>query len=335
MKKIIVSLCGTMLAAAGFAESGPLTLEQALELARQHSPELRAARLQTQAAEKAVDAAGRWFNPKLEFEAEGVGGDLDGFNDTEYTIGLSQKFQRGGKQKSEREVAQHSIGIAFQAESEKELELLAKVRLAFIDVVSQQEIDKVRSEQKQLGTAFVKVAQARYEAGGASQIDVVQAELQLEEIILSQTCCFGDLIAARTRLASLIGIAETEMEQLEADYYTLETIEAASIADSHPALLRMDARIATVRAQAGQAKAKDAADITLGAGYRYEAAGDVNTFVLGASMPLNFIRPGRVEEAATLLRADALLAGREELHRTLQRELSVITALYTGCQNGS
>lgn len=330
MNKIILLLCS--IALAGWAEPGKITLDQALGLARQNSPELRAARLQTQAAEKAVTAAGRWENPYLRFEAEGIGGDLDGFNDGEYTVELMQTFERGGKRKYARNVAQESIGIAFQGEAEKELALLADVRLAFIEVMAQQETGRVREEQEELGRAFVKVAQSRHEAGGASEMELVQAELQLEEIILSQTCCFGDLEAARTRLSSLIGLTEKEMGELDGDYYTLDAVEVSAIAESHPSLKRMDARIAATRAQAQQAKAKDATDITLGAGYKYEAAGDINTFVLGAKMPLNFVRAGRAEEAATLLRADALGAEREEVRRRLQQDLSVIAALYKGAK---
>ncbi|MEE9369330.1 MAG: TolC family protein [Pontiella sp.] len=332
MNRFIALMCGSMMAVTGFAESAPLTLDKALALVRLNSPELRAARLQTQSAEKAVFAAGRWKNPTLRFEAEGVGGDLDGFNDTEYTLELMQTFERGGKRKYARAVAQESIGIVFQAEAEKELALLIDVRLAFIEVMAQQETGRVRENQEELGRAFVKVAKTRYEAGGASEMDLVQAELQLEEIILSQTCCFGDLEAARTRLASLIGIPEKEMGELTADYYTLETVEVSTIARSHPMLKRMDARIAATRARAHQAKAKDATDITLGAGYKYEAAGDINTFVLGARIPLNFVRAGHAEEAATLLHVDALNAEREEVSRWLQQELSVIAALYKGAK---
>ena len=151
MKTPILFMCGMLIAAAGIAETGkPLTLEQALELALQNSPELRAARMNTLAAETTVDSVGLWSNPELKFEAEGVGGDLDGFDDTEYTVLLSQKFRRGGKRRHEREVALQSVGIAGHTVAERELALLAEVRLAFIEVIAQQEIDKVRSEQEQL-----------------------------------------------------------------------------------------------------------------------------------------------------------------------------------------
>ncbi len=332
MKQLIALSCGLALAASGFAESGKLTLDRALALARQNSPELKAARANTLAAEKMVAATGRWKSPSLHFEAEGVGGDLDGFEETEYTLALKQTFERGGKRKNDRAVAQTSIGVAFEAEAEKELELMTAVRLAFIEVAYQQEVGKVRVEQEQLARAFVSVAAARHAAGGSSELEVVQAELALEEVLLSQTCCFGDLLAARVRLASLIGWPENEVDEVEAAYYELENPADSTLAESHPALRRVDALIAVSEARAAAAKSKDAADITLGAGYKYEAAGDVNTLVFGASMPLNFVRAGQAEQAATLVRADALRAERAEVRRTYQRRLSTLAAQYAGAK---
>ncbi|MDF7808828.1 TolC family protein [Pontiellaceae bacterium B12219] len=332
MKHIIVAVCGSMLAAVGFAESGKLTLDQALEQARIYSPELRAARLNTQAAEKAAAASGRWKNPNLLFEAENFGGDLNGFDDTEYTVGIEQTFERGGKLKKSRAVAEKSIGMAFQAEAEKEIALLANVRLAFIEVLAQQEIGMVRAKQEELGRAFLDVATRRHNTGGSSELEVIQAELALEEILLAQAGYHAELKAARIRLASLMGVAEHTMPELEGNYYTLQPLEDAVIADGHPALQRLEAEIAMKRAMAAQAKARDAADITLAAGYRYDAGFDLSTFVMGASMPLNFVRAGKAEQAATLMQADTLQAEEQELRRKLQQDLSMLIAVYSGAK---
>jgi len=321
-----------MLSASGFTKPEPLTLEQALDMARVHSPELRAARLQTQAAEKAVYAAGRWKNPLLNIKSEGFGWELDGVREAETEVMVKQTFERGGKRKYDRAVAEKSIGIAFQAEAEKEMALLAEVRLAFIEVFAQQEIGLVRAEQEQLGRAFVEVAKRKYDAGGGSELEVVQAELALEEILLAQTCCFGDLKAARIRLGSLIGIPESEMPELAGDYYHLETLEESEIVDSHPALQQMSARIEVVQAQAARAAARDATDFTLAAGYKYEAAENVNTFVASASVPLNFARVGKAEQASLMTQVIAQEEGRKETRRKLQQDLSMLIALYGGAK---
>ncbi len=330
MHKTILLLCSV--AVAGIADPGQLTLEQAFQLARQNSPELKAARLNTLAAEKEIAAVGLRANPVLDFEAEGIGGDYSGFSETEYTLSLSQKIQLGGKREYARNAAGKTAGIALKTEAEKELALLAEVRSAFIDVAAQQEIGNVRQEQAELGRAFLKTAQLKYANGGASELEVIEAGLALEEILLSQTCCFGDLEAARIRLASLIGISETEIGGLSADYYTLESIEPQMLADRHPSIQKKEAEIAAVHARAKQAGAEDAVDITFGAGYRYEAASDASTFVMGASIPLNFVRQGKARQAAILIQADAQTAELAELRRRYQQDLSVLIAQYNGAK---
>ena len=115
-------------------------------------------------------------------------------------------------------------------------------------------------------------------------------------------------------------------------YYELETVEGLTVADSHPELQRLEAQAEKVRAEAQRAKAEDAANISLGAGYRYEAEGDINSLVFTASMPLSFNKRGRAEHAAGLLRADAVLAEGDEVRRKLQQELATGLAIYSGVQ---
>jgi len=312
--------------------SSALTLDEAIQLARKNSPRLKAAQHRTAAAKKAVSASGLWSNPTLNFSAEGVAGDLDGVSETEYEVMLKQTFKRGGKRSLDRQMSSRAADMAVHSRAESELQLLSEVQYAFIDVFSQQEIGAIRSEQEQLGRAFVEVAKSRYEAGGASELDVVQAELSMEEVLLSQTCCFGDLEAARIRLASLVGVLEPAMEELTGNYYELEDVEDQPLADSHPVLLRMNAKVEMLRAKAARARATDAADITLGAGVKYEAAEGMNTFTLSASMPLNFVRGGRAAEAAALLDVEALAADYDEVRRESQQKLSRLVALYRGAK---
>lgn len=330
MIKPILLLCG--IAVTGIADPGALTLEQALELARNHSPELRAARMYAQSSEKEVAAAGLWINPKLEFEAENIGGDNDSFSEGEYTLGLKQKFQLGGKRKKERNTALKAVDVAGYALAEKAVGLADAVREAFIEVVYLQENGKVQAEQEELGRAFVEVANRRYAAGGGSELEVVQAELELEKILFSQTCCLGELLAAQEKLASLLGLPAEALPELTAPYYELAAVDSLVLDESHPTLQRLNAEAEQARARAQQAQAQDVSDLSLGAGYKYEAAGDVNTFVFGASMPLSFSKRGRAEHAAGLLRADAMLADRDEARRQLQAELAEASALYMGAK---
>jgi len=310
--------------------SQALTLDEALERARQTSPELRAARMHSQAAEKGIDAAGLWKNPTLKFVSEGVGWDNDLFSQGEYTASLSQEFQLGGKQKKARAVAAQVIEASGQAVLEIELQLNVDVHQAFVEVMVQQESSIVRAEQLQLAQAFVDVAKRRYEAGGNSELDVVQAEVALGEALLLQTCCLGDLQAAQEVLASQMGLSVKDLSVLEMSYYTLPDLDGLVLADSYPGLQRLEAEAEQTRNAAMLAKAQDTPNVSLGAGYRYEAAEDINTLVFSASMPLSFNKRGHAEYAAGMLKADAVLASRDEFRRQLEQELASLLALYAG-----
>jgi cobalt-zinc-cadmium efflux system outer membrane protein len=328
MNKYIWLLCSISM--IGLAESEKLTLDRALDLARQNSPRLRAAEKQIEAAKQAAAAAGLWKSPELEFEAEGVGGDNRGFDSTEYTVGLKQEFPLGGKGPKERAVAQQTVAAFSQASRQEVLELEEDVRRVFIELMTQQEIVKVRSEQEQLGRAFVEVAQRRLEAGGGSELEVVQAELALAEIRLAQTCCFGDLKAEQEKLASLLNMPFEDLPEATGAYYELDSVDALTLDDNFPALRKLAAEEEMLRAQALRDRAGDIPDVTLGAGVRHDSGSKIDTFLFSASIPLTFNRRGRTQSAAGLLRAEAVLAKREETRRALERELKSLKALYEG-----
>ncbi len=329
--KYVAIMCGGLLVATGYAQSEiPLTLEQALSLARSNSPALRAAELQVESAKSSVAAVGLWNNPTLQIAAEGVGGDLDLYGDAEYMLGLKQEFQLGGKRLMERTAAEQSVGAYMASAAESMLHLETAVRHAFMELLAQQEIGKVRDEQMELARAFVEVARRRLDAGAGSELEKVQADLALEETTLAQTCCFGDVAAAKAELASWLGIPAGELPLVEGPYYELETNAHLAVEGSYPTLMRLDAEVERVLAGAALARAQDVADITLGAGYKHEAADDISTFVLSASMPLNFNRRGRAEYAAGLIHADAVLATRAEARRRLQQELDTLRERHKG-----
>lgn len=330
MKQIYLLFFSLALASVAAAEE--LTLDRALELARENSLQLKADQKQIEANEKAKLATGLWDSPELEFEAEGVGGDNNGFNDAEYTVGLKQRIPLGGKNDKERAAAQATIDVSTHASRQNVLELNEKVQRTFIELMSQQEIGKVRSEQEQLGRAFVEVAQRRLQAGSGSELEVVQARLELNKIRQAQSCCLGDLKAEQLKLASLLNVSTNVVSEVSMPYYELESVESLMLDRNFPLLRQYEAQEERIRAQARRAAASDVPDVTLGAGVRYEAESDINSFVFSASIPLTFNRRGRTQSAAALLEAEAVWTERAEAQRELNSELSSLKALYQGTE---
>ncbi|QBG46107.1 TolC family protein [Verrucomicrobia bacterium S94] len=330
MKQIYLLFFSLALASVAAAEE--LTLDRALELARENSLQLKADQKQIEANEKAKLATGLWDSPELEFEAEGVGGDNNGFNDAEYTVGLKQRIPLGGKNDKERAAAQATIDVSTHASRQNVLELNEKVQRTFIELMSQQEIGKVRSEQEQLGRAFVEVAQRRLQAGSGSELEVVQARLELNKIRQAQSCCLGDIKAAQVKLASLLNVSTNVVSEVSMPYYELESVESLMLDRNFPLLRQYEAQEERIRAQARRAAASDVPDVTFGAGVRYEAESDINSFVFSASIPLTFNRRGRTQSAAALLEAEAVWTERAEAQRELNSELSSLKALYQGTE---
>jgi len=305
-----------------------LTLDEALGIALTNAPALRAASAGEQAARLSAAAAGLWDNPELEVEGEGLGGDSNGFNDGEYSVSITQAIPLGGRPKNERAVAQQALQMTFQMTTEAELLLEMNVRAAFAEALAQQEIAKVRTEQEKLAREFVAVAKQRNEAGGASDLEVAQANLALEEVLMEQQCCFGDLDGARKSLASLLGVTLEEVGTPAGDLSDLETTVPLTVNEAHPVLQRLLAEEARVRAEAALAKSQSAGDLSLGAGVKYEAADSAQTFMVSASIPLSIRKRGSLERAAALLRADAVRAQRDAVRRDLQQELDRVVLTY-------
>jgi len=298
-----------------------LTLDEALGIARTNAPVLYAASVGEQAARLNVESAGLWDNPELEVEGEGLGGDNDGFGDGEYAVSVTQAIPLGGRSKNERAVAQQALQMTLQMSTEAELVLEAEVRAAFAEALAQAEIAKVRAEQEKLAREFVAVAKQRNEAGGASELEVAQANLALEEVLMELQCCFGDMDAAKKLLASLLGITLKEVGTPIGDLSELETTIPLTVGAAHPVLLRLQAEEAMTRAEAALAKSQSAGDFSIGAGVKYEAANDAQSFVVSASIPLSIRKKGSLERAAVLLRANAVSAQREVARRGLQQKL--------------
>lgn len=332
MRKLSIIYIGMLLglAAACGAAAEPLALDRALQLARQNSSGLRAARMSARAAEKAIAAAGLQVNPKIQFKGEDVSTESGDFGAGEYSIGISREFRRGSRRKARRILSQKAAAVALETQAAAERSLLARVRVAFFDVLAQQEAASIQADQQELGRAFVEVAERRYAAGAGSELEVAQAKLALQEIILAQACCLGELQAALEHLAALIGIPGKDLQKVSGSFFELEATEGLTLDGAHPELLRLDAKIEEVTARATLARSSDAGDLKLGAGVSHTTGPDENTLMFQVSMPLNWAGKGRLEQEAILLEVDAARARRAQVLRRLQAELASEVALHGG-----
>jgi len=307
--------------------SGTLTLEQALVLARENSPALLASQMEAQAAGQEIHQAGVWANPELEFEAEGVGGSMSGTAAAEYTLALSQEFSLSGKPGKKREMARYAARAAEFSTIEMELELEIAVRKSFIETLAQWEINLARVEQERLAREFSDTARMRHKAGGASELELLEADVALEEISMEKARSEQTLAAASKELALLIG--RPYPGKLQGDFFQILKIPAEiGGADSHPTLRRFQALEKQAGAEVVFEKADRIPDLTLGGGVRYINEEDIHTFVLGASIPLPLFNSNQACCDAAKLRARAAAAETRAVRRDLEREMTATATVF-------
>lgn len=318
MHRYLLLLCS--LAPAVLAERAPMTLEQAVAQARGRSAERRAAQMQVRAAEQAVAAVGAWPDPELEVEVENLGGDYGVRGTGEYTVGLYQTIPLGGKRRKARRAAREAAQSVEYDAAERALALDEYIRRAYTEVAFLRMAVAMGREQDVFERALVEEARQRRVAGRGADLEVLQAELLLEENRLKRRGRKSELTAAEARLASLLGMAPSDLPDLVLPFREDDLLAFGAVGEDHPRLRRLGAEADAVRADAIHARSQDVVDVTFGAGYRHEAEEGIDSFLFSVSMPLSFARRGRADYAAGLLREEALRYEREAVCRELQAD---------------
>ena len=186
-----------------------LTLDEAIQMALQNNPALRAANGKVNAAEGRAGQAGLWTNPELELSAEDwPANDGRGFSDAKQLIGVAQTLPFPGKKALDRRIGR--AGVAF---SEAELilrrtELVRDVKAGFFRVLAAQQLAGAAQELAKVAEASSTTARKRAEAGATAYQEQLRAEIQLEQAKAENIRFQLELGTARQVLATLLGRAD-------------------------------------------------------------------------------------------------------------------------------
>jgi len=98
------------------------------------------------------------------------------------TLSLSQKFPWFGKLDARGQIAEQDVQIAMTRLAQAELKVTEDVRLAYYEVQFNQRGIAIADEDAALLGDLLKIAEARYRTGAASQQDVLRAQVELNRI---------------------------------------------------------------------------------------------------------------------------------------------------------
>lgn len=300
-----------------------VTIEQALDLAERHHPDLAEAAALVRAAEGRVTQAGALPNPEAIVRMENAPFNGRTVRDADYLAGVGFTVPLGGKRAKAVKVEELDRERLNREAEVRLLNAQGRVRSAFATALFQEQARQVRSELLDAAERAVALARSRVDAGDAvpSEIaragaDLASARMEMQRIDLMRTQSLVSLGAAiglpNEEVASVSGSLRTAFE-----LPALEDLSARLA--THPANSAADDEVSVRDAEIVSARASRIPDVKAELLYRRVESTKQDAFDVGFSVPLPFFDTGRGRVAEAEARRDAA----ESRARSTRTELKV------------
>ena len=273
-----------------------LTLTDAVRLARQANPMLRAARFSANAAIERIGPAGALPDPQLQFGlmnrmVSDFGSTMDPM--TMNQVQLMQMLPWPGKLGGARLAAQHSAAAARADANEQERMLVAQVRMAYFDAAYADRALEVMRRTQGLLRDFLQVSTTMYAVGSAVQQDVLRAQVEVARMGEEITRMGQERIAVAARLNALLGrdatssIVALELPDPAADELPpVDTLVAWAL-DGRPALQAGAERVAAAQASYSAARRELYPDFQVGVQFQSRPAfPNMVSLMVGMNLPI-------------------------------------------------
>ncbi len=197
-------------------------------------------------------------------------------NQTQHMFMFSQTLPAAGKRELRYEAANQAVEVAEAQLEATKLDVTARVRGAFYELLRNQDELRLHDEQIALARQAVAAARIKYTVGRVPQQDVLKAQIADHLAMFLQD---GDL--ARVRLNTLMGRDPASPLEVVGEYAasgTLPTIvELKQIAlDHRPELKAMEAATRQLETKVRTAQKNYKPDVSVGAGYMLMPSGSMN-----------------------------------------------------------
>jgi outer membrane protein TolC len=290
---------------------GPLRLEQALRIAREHRAEVVAAQARARAAGERPAIVSALDEPMVSPSIDHLPFMLDG---ADWSVTVEQRFPLSGVLGDRRRAAEAEARRA-RAESERVgLDVELDAASAFFMLQERRETAHILDEQRTLAQQLVQAAIGRYAAGAGPQADALRAEIEVARLDAEARALAADIRAAEVMLDTSLGrpadalVPDLDASVAEATPPPADAVRAAAL-DARPELRAGGAEIERARADtaAMQSMYAPMGMVRTGPAYTMED-GPGWMLMVGVSVPLwrEKLRAGVAEaEAMTdMARAD-------------------------------
>jgi outer membrane protein len=184
-----------------------LSIDEALALAKQYLPNLKASQFKEQSSDALYKASFSPYFPSLDAASSNqrfYTSPTD-YNQSTYDVTLSYTLFDGGRSMATKDIARSNLAYSGQGVAKTVLDLEFSVKSAFYNAMARNVIVEQRHVQLKEATKTYEVAQGRHKLGVAKLSDVLQASVRLEQARYNLVQAEGFLSKGIAELNSLLG----------------------------------------------------------------------------------------------------------------------------------
>ncbi len=302
-----------------------VTLDEAVARAINASASVGSRQELIAGTEAGVRQSGVGPNPEIKAELENIAGSgsFRGLNDSELTLGLSQRIERSGKRDGRVAVAVVERDIATIERDRARLDVALAARRAYVDAGASTILMEIAQTRLESATQIEAMAVRRVGAARDPITVKLRAEIQTAQARNEYESARLALQTAKKRLGSLWGEPSASFSVETSALRTLPEAGARPVPDASP-----DVRVSEAAARRAASKfelenANARSDFSVGlAVRRFESGGDL-AGVVSISVPIAIFdtNQGNIERAEAERRAADL----DVIHTKSELELETLT----------
>lgn len=325
----VLLLCGPAAAQQGVT----ITLNEALERARQSAPAVVAARMRIEEARaRAAGAALRFSdNPTVEVETGRRSGET---SSTDYGVEVGQELDLPQRRRARMEAARAAVTQEEQRALEAERDALRAVATTYLRGVEARDRAEAANGGKRLADEALQIAERRYAAGDVAQLDVNIARTAVARAEAEAQIANATLAGHVVRLQVLLGMTEpVTISGSLRNALALAPESLAARAADRPDVRLLEAEIAEAEAEQRLARTLRWPDFGVRASYAREEGDRIILGGIGVSLPL--FNRGQEAAAVASARLATLTAQRDALVRTVEAEIRGAVAAHQALRNAA
>lgn len=293
------------------ADVPPMPLAEIEAVASENNREIRVMTERVSLAKAGITPATAIEDPSFSYRAWGTPLLSPwNLNQTQNMFMLNQTFPAAGKRELRFIAANQAVDVAEAELEAKRLDVKARVRAAYYDLLRNQDELRLHDEQTALARQAVAAARIKYTVGRVPQQDVLKAQIAVTKLADHLTMFLQDGDLARARLNTLMGRDPASPLEVIGDYTPASALPSADelkrIALEHrPELKAIEAATRQLETKVRLAQKNYKPDLSIGAGYMLMPSGSMNRSGYMAELSFNLPWLNRSKHDSEILEAQS------------------------------